>query len=186
MSIFKWVALPLPLAAIYFGLNALGQIRRMPEEYSGQRLAQAGIALGAGLGILFGGWLIFFDTGVPHGYQLLDWADLEPDPNNKRELVPPTALELGDPDKKTKVYARGYILPGRQQLRLKEFSICRTSDQCKFANKLGYRPTDLIHIELTGDRTIDYTTQQIGVGGIFHVDLESPNGTPYRIEADYP
>ena len=31
--------LPLPLAAIYFGLKALGQIDRMPEEYSGRRLA---------------------------------------------------------------------------------------------------------------------------------------------------
>ena len=94
-------------------------------------------------------------------------------------------MELADPNKKTKVYVRGYILPGRRQLRLTEFSICRTSDQCRFANKAN-RPTDLIHIELTGDRTMDYTTHQIGVGGIFQVDLESlPHGTPYSIKADY-
>ena len=67
---------------------------------------------------------------------------------------------------------------------LKEFSICRTSDQCRFTFKTN-RPTDLIHIELTGDLTIDYTTSQIGVGGIFQVDRESPNGTPYSIKADY-
>ena len=138
--------------------------------------------MGAGLGILLGGWLIFFGSGVPHGYQVLDYADLEPD-TSKKEIVPSSALELSD--KKTKVYVRGYMLPGRRQLRLTEFSICRTSDQCRFANKASYRPTDLIRIELAGDRTIDYTTHQIGVGGIFRVDLESLSGTPYSIQGDY-
>ena len=183
MLYFEWLASPLPLAAIYFGLKALGQIERLPEEYTGQRLAQIGIGLGAGLGILLSGWLIFFGNEVPHGYQVLDYADLEPDPNKKNERVPSSALELSD--KKTKVYVRGYMLPGKRQMRLTEFSICRTSDRCRFANKTGYRPTDLIRIELTGDRTIDYTTRQIGVGGIFHVDLESLSGTPYSIQADY-
>ena len=32
---------------------------------------------------------------------------------------------------------------------------------------------------------MDYTTHQIGVGGIFHVDLDLPIGTPYSIDADY-
>jgi hypothetical protein len=180
-----WMAAFLPLAAIYFGLKALGQIRRVPEEYSGQRLAKVGIGLGAGLGILLSGWLIFGGSEVPHGYQELNWADLEPDPNKKNEVVPSSALELSD--KKTKVYVRGYMLPGRRQLRLTEFSIVRTSDQCRFAIKAN-RPVDLIHIELTGDRTIDYTTHEIGVGGVFHVDLERPfpHGTPYSITGDYP
>jgi len=182
MIIFGWLLAVLPLAAIYFGRKALGQIDRLPEEYTGRRLAQVGIGLGAGLGILFGGWLIFFGSEVPHGYQVLDYSDLEPNPENKTEMVPPKALELSD--KKTKVYVRGYMLPGRQQLRLKEFSICRTSDQCSFAQKTN-RPVDLIHIELTGDRTINYTTHQIGLGGIFHVDLAPLHGTPYSVQADY-
>ncbi len=183
MTFFGWLAALLPLAAVYFGLKALKQIERLPEVYTGQRLAQVGIGLGAVLGILLSGWLVFFGGGVPHGYQELNWADLEPDPNKKNEPVPSSALELSD--KKTKVYVRGYILPGRRQVRLTGFSICRTSDQCRFANKVGYRPTDLIRIELTGDRTIDYTTHEISVGGIFHVDLDSLNGTPYSIQADY-
>ncbi len=183
--IFGWPLGFLPLAAIYFGMKALGQIQRVPEEYSGQQLAKIGIGLGAGLGILLGGWLIFVGSEVPHGYQVLDWADLEPDPNKKNEKIPSSALELGDPNKKTKVYVRGYILPGRQQVRLKEFSICRTSDQCRFAIKAN-RPTDLIHIELMGDRTIDYTTHEIGIGGIFQVDPDFANGTPYHLKADYP
>ena len=183
MIFFRWLAIPLPLAAIYFGMKALGHIERVPEEYSGRRLAQVGIGLGAGLGILLSGWLIFFGSIVPHGYQVLNWADLEP--NDKHEIVPPTALELADPEKKIKVYVSGYMLPSRQQTGLTEFSICRTSDQCRFASQLGYRPTDLIHIELTGDLTMDYTTHEIGVGGLFHVDLGSLKGTPYSVKGDY-
>ena len=182
---FEWMASPLPLAAIYFGVKALGQIERVPEEYSGKRLAKIGVGLGAGLGIVLSGWLLFFRSDVPYGYQELNWAELEPDLNNKHEIVPPSALELGDPEKKTKLYVRGYIVPGRRLVQLTEFSICRTSDQCRFAQKVGYRPTDLIHIELTGDRTIDYTTHEIGIGGILRVDLDLPNGTPYHVKGDY-
>ncbi len=185
MIIFGWLGALLPLAAVYFGLKGLGQIQRTPEEYSGQRLAKIGIGLGAGLGILLSAWLIFFASKVPHGYQELNWADLEPEANKKNERIPAAALALGDPNKKTKVYVRGYILPGRQQVRLKEFSICRTSDQCRFAIKAN-NPTDLIHVELMGDRTIDYTTYEIGIGGIFEVDPDFSNGTPYHLKADYP
>ena len=181
MFILRWLTAFFPLAAIYFGVKALAQIERVPEEYTGRRLAQAGIGLGAAFGILLGGWLIFVASEVPHGYQVLDWADLEPDPKNQHEIVPSSAFELND----KKVYVRGYILPGRQQLRLKEFSICRTSDQCRFATKTN-RPIDLIHIELMGDRTIDFTTHQIGIGGIFHVDDKPLNGKFYGIKGDYP
>ncbi len=183
--IFGWPLAFLPLAAIYFGREALKQIKRAPEEYSGQGLAKIGIGLGAGLGISLSVFLIFLNSEVPHGYQVLEWADLEPDPNKPSERIPESAYQYektGDSGQKIKVYVRGYIIPGRQQVRLKEFSICRTSDQCRFAIKAN-RPTDLIHIELTGDRTIDYTTHEIGVGGVFHVDKDS--ATPYGIQADY-
>ena len=73
----------MPLAAIYFGLKALGQIDRLPEEYTGRRLAKIGIGLGAGLGILLSGWLIFGGSEVPTATRCSNWADLEPDPNNK-------------------------------------------------------------------------------------------------------
>ena len=181
--LLSWPALVLPLAAVYFGWLALQQIQRLPEEYTGRGLAQAGMGLGAGLGILLTGWLIFGNSEVPHGYkELKDYSVLEPDPNNKTEVVPPSALELSD--KKTKVYVRGYIVPGRRQVGLTEFSICRTSDQCRFVNKTN-RPTDMIRVELTGDRTLNYTTHQIGVGGTFQVDIEPGKSTPYTIKADY-
>ena len=183
MIVVGWPAAVFPLAAIYFGLKALGQLDRLPEEYTGRPLAQTGIGLGAGLGVLLSGWLIFGNSEVPHGYQeIKDYSILDPNPDNKTEIIPPGAQELSD--NKTRVYVRGYILPGRRQVGLTEFSICRTADQCRFTNKTN-RPTDLIRIELTGDLAINYTTHQIGIGGIFHVDRDFPNGTPYSIKGDY-
>ena len=84
-TVVGWLLLAvLPLAAIYFGRKALDQIRRMPEEFTGRWLAQAGIGLATALGIV-GGVLIFFGSEVPHGYQVLDWAALEPDPPAARD-----------------------------------------------------------------------------------------------------
>ena len=96
----------------------------------------------------------------------------------------PTALELADPRRKSRFTSAAIWYRAGSSYGLKEFSICRTSDQCRFAIKAN-RPADLIHIELTGDRTMDYTTHEVGVGGIFQVDLDSPKGTPYSIKADY-
>jgi len=178
--IFGWLLLFLPLAAVYFGRKALVQIERVPEEYTGKWLAKTGIGLGAGLGILLGGWLIL-DSGVPHGYEPLNWSDLEPD-KEKNGKPSDAAMKLSS--NKVRVYVRGYILPGRRQVQLSEFYICRTSDQCKY-NMPITKTSDLIRIKFAGDRTVDFTTHEIGIGGVFHVDPDSPGSTPYYIDADY-
>ena len=67
---------------------------------------------------------------------------------------------------------------------LTKFSICRNSDMCKFGMNLA-RPEDQIHIELTGDRQINYTSYQIGVGGKFLVPDDRFPQPYYLIQADY-
>ena len=152
----------------------------LPEEYTGRWLAKIGIGAGAGLGILLSGWLLFFGNEVPHGYQVLDWSDLEPDPNDKHEAVPATADKLDDPNKKIKIYVRGYILPGRRQMQLKEFSVCRTSDQCRFPNqgqsphrldphRVNRRPHDQLH------DAPDWPGRNLPCRSV-----HGPNGTPYH------
>jgi hypothetical protein len=174
-----WMLAVLPLAAVYFGWEALCQIDRAPEEYTGVRLAKTGMGLGAALGIVLGAWLIFGKSEVPHGYQVLNWADLEPDKNGR-----PSAAAQKLNDDKVRVYVRGYVLSGKQWAQLNEFSICRTSDQCRFQTPAAIAKTgELIRIKLTGDRTIDFTTHEIGIGGVFHDD--GLGSTPYLIEADY-
>jgi hypothetical protein len=182
---FGWAFAFFPLAAYYCGRRALRQIQRVPEEYTGIPLAKTGIWLGAGLGVIFSGWMLFVKTDVPHGYQPLDYSILEPDSNSKSR-VPNAAQELSN--NKTKVYVRGYMLPPPrgQWTGLTKFSICRNSDMCKFAMMNGSRPEDQIHIELTGDRTMKYASGEIGVGGYFSVESDQSPQPYYLIKADYP
>jgi hypothetical protein len=182
---FGWTYAFFPLAAIYCGRRALQQIQRMPEEYTGIQLAKAGIWLGAGLGVIFSGWLLFGRSEVPHGYVPLDYSMLEPDPNPKGR-APNAAQELSN--NKTKVYVRGYMLtPSRGQMSgLTKFSICRNSDRCIYAVRNGSRPEDQIHIELTGDRTMTYTLGEVGIGGYFSVESDQSPQPYYLIKADYP
>jgi hypothetical protein len=179
LMIFGWMLAWLPLLAIYFGRKALRHIERVPEEYTGKSLAKTGIALGAALGILLGGRL-FFVSDVPPGYQVLDWSDLEPGPNGTASEA---ARRLSD--NKVRVFVRGYMLSGKRQLGLNEFSICRTSDMCKFQTPTPPKPGDLIRIKCGGDLTSDFTTHQISVGGVFRVDQYTVGSTPYYIDADY-
>jgi hypothetical protein len=181
---FGWAFTFFPLAAIYCGQRALQQIQRTPEEYTGIQLAKTGIWLGSGLGVIFSGWMLFIKTDVPHGYQVLDYANLEPDLNSKSR-VPNAAQELSN--NKTKVYVRGYMLPPPrgQWTGLTKFSICRNSDMCKFGMNAA-RPEDQIHIELTGDRTMKYTSGEIGIGGYFSVESDQSPQPYYLIKADYP
>jgi hypothetical protein len=181
---FGWAFAVFPLAAIYCGRRALEQIRRTPEEFAGLKLATIGVWLGAGLGVVFSGWLIFGRSEVPHGYQPLDYSILEPDQNNKGR-VPNAAQELSN--NKTKVYVRGYMLPPeRGQWTGTKFSICRMSDRCPYAIMNSTRPEDEIHVEMAGDRTMKYTIGEIGVGGYFSVDSDQNRQPYYLIKADYP
>ena len=180
MMIFGWLAVPLPLAAIYFGLKALGK-SSVPEEYTGLWLAKIGLGLGGGLGVVLSGWLSLGGNEVPHGYQRLDWADLEPNPNKKTELIPASALELSD--KKAKVAVRGYILPGRRQMQLTELSFVAPATRVRFSTQMGYRPTDLIHIECTGDLTM--TTRRTKLASAGSSRPTTRISAPYSIKADY-
>lgn len=169
-----------PLAAIYFGYEALRQIKRTPEEYTGRLLALIGMWAG---GILVAGVLVisFIQGGVPPGYQRIDYSALEPDPNMKGR-VPSSALELVGKN----VYIRGYIIPPGRGLRsgLTKFSVCSYSDMCKFCMNLG-RPEELVHVELTGDREVTYTNGQIGIGGKFLIPDDRYPQPYYLIQADY-
>jgi hypothetical protein len=173
-----------PLMALFLGYKALSQIERKPEVYTGRIIAQIGMWAGGVLGVGFLVGSIAWINAVPHGYQQLDYSILEPDPNTKGR-VPNAAQELSN--NKTKVYVRGYMLPPPrgQWAGLTKFSICRNSDMCKFGMNLA-RPEDQIHIELTGDRTMKYTSSEVGIGGYFSVETDQSPQPYYLIKADYP
>jgi len=180
---FQWTMVFLPLLAIYFGYEALRQIERTPEVYTGRIAAKTGMWLAGSLGIAFLGWWVFVRSEIPPGYQVLDYSVLEADPKMKGR-IPSAALELVG----KKVYVRGYIIPPARggADHLTKFSICRNSDFCKFGRMSYARPEDQIHIEMTGDREISYSTYQIGIGGRFQIPEDRYPQPYYLIQVDYP
>ena len=57
---FHWAMVFLPLLAIYFGYEALRQIERTPEVYTGRLLAMIGMWGGERLGVVFLGWQLIW------------------------------------------------------------------------------------------------------------------------------
>ncbi len=131
-------------------------------------------------GLLGGGRKLWVEEyGTPFGYQVIAYEDLQPDEKKPEEKVSAAAEDLND----KQVFIKGYMAPTRQQMRLKRFIICPTIGDCKFCNA-GLAKTKMIRVELTSDMFADYTTRQVGVGGIFKVEEKDPTGIPYAIVAD--
>jgi hypothetical protein len=183
-----WLFAVLPLAGIFAGWMGLRQIGRFREEMTGMGMAQAGIALSVVFGLAGAGYLYFVVHKIPPGYTEISFADLQPDPTNKREWVPPYAFELQPtPDRDKKVFIKGYIHPFHQSRKIREFVLVPTLEHCSFCF-WQIRSTELIQVKMTGDKTVDYTMGEVGVGGRLHVNENAAKtrfgGFPYVLEAD--
>ena len=177
----SWYFLPLPLAGIYLGWRSLRRIQRTPEELTGTNFARTGLGLSLAFLILGGGWLMIVrEREVPLGYQRVDYAALQPDPTVADQVVPPGAMDFDG----KKVFIKGYMVPGRQQVRLHKFLLCPTNGVCTF-HFPNPKPTEVIVVTLGSDLSADYTTQLVGLGGKFHVDPDDPQRKPYSMDADY-
>ena len=115
------------------------------------------------------------------GYQRVDYAELQPD-YKSAEPLPKFATDLSN--KEQRIYVKGYMMPMRQQTRLKKFTLCPTNGVCQFCTP-NPKPTEMIRIKLGGDMTTDYTSHLLGLGGRFHADPADPSGVPYSLEVDY-
>jgi hypothetical protein len=163
----------------------LKRIRRAPGELSGAALARVGIALST----LFwaGGslWLLYAHAKeVPHGYTEVGYEELQGDASTGGRTVPKRATELNN----KKIFVKGYMYPGRQQLDLKQFLISRDNGRCNFCMP-NPTPTDLVHVTLAGDLRTDYTTHIVGLGGTLRVETDpekiARKGMAYHLDADY-
>ena len=179
--VLSWYFLLIPLVAFYLGRRALRQIAHSPEEFTGENLAWAGLGLAAVFTIVGSGWLLLARVReVPFGYQRVDYAQLQPEVLGKTEVLPASVADLEG----KRVFIKGYMVPGRQQIGLRQFRLCPTNGVCTFCIP-NPRPTEIIQVRLSGDLTWAYTTQLIGIGGIFHVDPDDPHHLPYAMDADY-
>src|ERR1700722_4088332 len=99
---FNWLFIVFPLAAVVFGYRSLQAIERMPGEFTGERFAKAGILLAAVFGLGGSVNLLVFGTEIPHGYEVLDYADLEPKVTGNAEVIPLNIQKLSE--NRTKIY----------------------------------------------------------------------------------
>jgi hypothetical protein len=176
-----WFCGLIPLAGIILGVVALRRIRRYPDLYTGKAFAQTGIALSILFWVGGWGWLYYlYQTQAPPGYLVITYDMLHSAPGKPGDEIPPEAAELVD----RPVFVKGYMVPGRYSMNVKEFIMCRDNGVCSFCNPQP-QLTDLIAVKLFRGLETEYTTHLIGVGGTFKVKKDAkPGEAVYQIDAD--
>ncbi|GAB6167442.1 hypothetical protein JCM19992_34420 [Thermostilla marina] len=178
--------IPLPIAGLALGIRARRKIRKAPDVRIGDAYAKAGIWMSLVFGLVGSSWVIYdYLANAPPGYELINFAELQPAPDDPYQRIPEKAKQLGDENKK--VFVWGYMVPTDRRTRIKNFILVGSISHCKFCQQ-GLKPTQMIEVELMHDLELDYSTQKIGVGGKFYVHPEPTEsqfgGVAYKIEAD--
>ena len=175
----------LPFLAAVFGLVALGNFRRFPEDLSGLMIGKIGFVAGL---ILTVSGLVFhvydYATEVPEGYLRISYGDLRP--NIK------TALPFSEKAKKydgNKVFLKGYVRPGAKRTKLKNFILVGDFGDCCFGG--NPKITEVVAIKIIGDETVDHNYSLRKIAGTFRLNQAtkqtSEDEVPrvyYEIEAD--
>jgi hypothetical protein len=183
LTVLGWFFLIIPLVGIFFALRGWQQILRAPEETTGLVLARVGLVLSAVLLIAGGSYLFHsYKHSAPPGYEKLSWEMLQPDRNKPTELVPAKVKEELDGKR---VFIRGYIYPTKKIIGIRRFTLVPTEGHCQFCTT-QIRPTEMVHVQTSGDMTIDYRNHMVGVGGLLRVQPKEGDlaGAVYGLEAD--
>jgi len=185
VTVFGWYLIVVPAAGLVLGWNARQRIREVPGELTGTGLAWAGMVLSVVLGALGGGALWAYELReVPWGYTKVTWDDLQPDPKNPAELIPPKIKDLDG----KRVFIKGFMYPGRQSIGIKRFVLVPTVGHCAFCSP-QIKSTEMFAAKLQGDLTTVYKRRETAIGGTLRIDeieVAKPlGGFPYVIEVDY-
>lgn len=185
-AILDWSLLSIPLVGIALSSFALIKVRRHRDELSGEVLARAGLGLSLVFAVVGPARLTYeYVTELPAGYQRISYAELQPDPEQAGQLIPPAAMNLEG----KRVFIKGYIYPGREKDGIRQFLLVRDQGDCCF----GGNPTitDRIQVELTPPLRLSFQSRLHKVGGTFHVAPSdtaldgAKGGVFYHLEADY-
>lgn len=181
--------LALALGGVVCGFVALSGIRRYPDELTGAPAAWVGIVL---CGVLFltgtAKHVHEYVTELPEGYtdeNRHSFSELQPDKKRPELPVSPEALELNG----QKIFLKGYIHPEFGGGPVKKFVLVPDMGTCCFGG--DPKPTDMIEVNLQGDKRITYNQRLRKVAGVFRVDPYPrrvpgmKNGIYYQIDAEY-
>lgn len=184
-TVLSWYLSAIPVLGIVLAWLALRRISDFPSELTGKGLAWVGLGLSVGLWAFGGGCLAYSQMKEhPHGYTWISFADLQPDRDDPQVKIPPDIYELQG----KKVYLKGFMYPGRQNVGIKQFILVPTIGHCAFCTR-KLKSTEMIYVTLAGDLSTRYRTSKVGFGGKLEIDSAQANrpfgGLPYRLEADY-
>ena len=176
----------LPILGLSFGILALTNFRRFPDELTGKMAAKIGLVVSAICLVGSVGYhSVIYATEVPDGYQRISFGDLRP---NKRTPVPFSEKAIEFDGKK--VFLKGYVRPGAKRRKLKEFVLVGDFGDCCFGG--NPKITEVVAITITTDETVDYGYSLRRIGGTFRLNqrtrMINDKDVPqvfYEIEADH-
>jgi hypothetical protein len=173
-----------PIIAILLAVRALWVIYQNPEEFTGKRLAIAGLVMASvflvvGLGMAG----VVYATEVPEGYTRISYQELQPDENSPGQIMPPSAADLDG----KRVFIKGYVYPGSQTQGIKQFVLCRDNGDCCFGG--NPKLSDRILVNLVDPLRLTYSRRVQRLAGTFRVQptqgTDGLGGVIYQLEADY-
>ncbi len=179
------VLILLPLIGIGFGLIAVSNLRRYPDELVGKEIARVGLALSAT--VLIGGTMYHtyvYMTEVPEGYERISFRMLKDD-----KKTPLDYSEQAEQLDGTKVFLKGYVRPGNRKKNLKEFILVGDWGSCCFGG--SPKITDVVAVSLPDDQRVNYSLRIRKIAGTFRLNKNaaptSEKEVPrvyYQIDAD--
>jgi hypothetical protein len=186
LAILDWSLVAIPMIGIPLSAFSLMKIRRQRDELTGEKLARAGLVLSLLFAVLGPARLTYeFVSELPPGYERISYAELQPDPAQAGQQVPPGALELEG----KRIFIKGFIFPGREKDGIRQFLLVRDQGSCCFGG--NPKITDRIHVTLVDPLRLTFQSRLHKVGGIFHVEPASSTidgakgGVFYHLQADY-
>ncbi len=177
----------LPILGVGFGLVAMANFRRYPNELVGKKPALIGLIICAVLLVAsIAMHAIIYATEVPENYQRISFRDLAP---NRKTSLPfsEKAMELHG----KQVFIKGYVRPpSGKKTKLSKFIMVGDFGDCCFGGSPDI--TDVIAVKITIDETVNYSYGLRRIGGIFKLNPNSvaPDEKEiprvfYEIQANY-
>jgi hypothetical protein len=185
-AVLDWSLMAIPLIGILLSLFALAKVRRHRDELTGEGLARLSLGLSLVFAVVGPARLTYdYATEVPPGYARISYAELQPDPAQAGQQVPPEAMNLEG----KKIFIKGFIYPGCGVDGIRQFLLVRDQGDCCFGG--NPKITDRIEVTLVDPLRLKFQSRLHKVGGTFHVAPLSTavrganGGVLYHLEADY-
>ncbi|HEX3725820.1 MAG TPA: hypothetical protein VHV08_06240, partial [Pirellulales bacterium] len=129
IAFLDWVLVAIPMIGVALSSYAWWNVRRHADELSGASLARWGFVLSLAFLVCGPAWLTYaFVTELPPGYERVSYAELQPNPAEPGQQVPPAALDLDG----KRIFIKGYVYPGREKDGIRQFLLVRDQGDCCF------------------------------------------------------